>query len=353
VLKLMEPDSRPLVLLDSVQSLRDWPERFVELVRTRPQPRIVAAASVAPGAQDDSYDVVTLPSLRFAEFCALRGLPDLGAPPLDLFDPKLPSEADPENDHLFDRVLDPMLADYLVRGGFPEAAFEPDLAIAHQVVRDDVIARAVYQDLPGVVGVAKVAELERVLLATQVHGISPLQVESFADAVELDRQTVGRYLEHLSRAFLLTTLKNYAATTERSRPRVFPTDPAIPNALLERGAGVLAEPEARGSLLVSVIVSHVQEAAFARGFDTAYFREGDLEADLVVVSPAGVMPVVVIDREEVADEDAALVTRLMKRLDAPRAIVLSRARPRRRTPVSFFESVYHMPAAYFLYALNK
>ena len=35
VLKLMEPDSRPLVLLDSVQSLRDWPERFVELVRER------------------------------------------------------------------------------------------------------------------------------------------------------------------------------------------------------------------------------------------------------------------------------------------------------------------------------
>ncbi len=125
-------------------------------------------------------------------------------------------------------MLDPVLADYLVRGGFPEAAFEPDLAVAHQIVRDGVVACAVYQDLPGVVGVAKVAELERVLLATQLHGVAPLHVESFADAVELDRQTVGRYLEHLSRAFLITTLKNYAASTDRSRPRVVPTDPALP-----------------------------------------------------------------------------------------------------------------------------
>jgi hypothetical protein len=99
-------------------------------------------------------------------------------------------------------------------------------------------------------------------------------------------------------------------------------------------------------------VSHVREAAHMRGFDIAYFRDGDVEADVVVVTPEGVVPIVVIDREDVDEEDAARVERVMKRMQAKSAFLLSRARPRRKAPVSFFESVYHMPAAYFLYALN-
>jgi len=350
-LRLMEPDGRPLVLIDSLQSVPEWPERFLEVVETRPHPRIVAAAAAAPGDESPAYEVVTMPPLRFPEFCGLRGLPDLGAPPLDLLHPELP-DADPENDYLFDRVLDPVLADYLVRGGFPEAIFEPDLATAHQMVRDGVIARAVYQDLPNLVGVAKIGDLERVLLATQLHGVAPLNREAFADNVELDPATVNRYLEHLQRVFLVHTLKNYAAVTDRSRARVFPADPAIQNALLERGAGLLATPSARRSLLVSTVVSHVRDAVSDRGFDMAYFKEGDLEADVVVVTPDGVVPIVVVDFEEIGEEDAAMVEKLMKRTQAHSAFLLSRARPRRRTPVSFFESVYHMPAAYFLYALQ-
>ncbi|MHC4222677.1 MAG: ATP-binding protein [Planctomycetota bacterium] len=351
-LKLMEPDGRPLILLDALQAVPDWPERFREVVETRPHPRLVAVASVSPGSEESAYDTVYMPPLRFREFCALRGVPELDAPPLDLLEPRMPEQSDPADDYLFDRVLDPVLADYLVRGGFPEAAFEPELALAHQAVRNDVVARAVYQDLPAVVGVLKLADLERVLLATQLHGTGPLTIEAFADALDLDRSTVVRYVDHLSRAFLLTSLKNFAAATDRSRARIFPIDPALPNALLERGAGVLAYPEARRGLLVSAIVSHVEHVARERGFDTAYFREGEIEADVVVVSPGGAMPIVVVDREDLGEEEAAAVERVMKRMQATRAFLLSRARPRRKTPLSFFESVYHMPAAYFLYALG-
>jgi len=351
-LKLMEPKGQPLVLLDGLQAVPDWPERFVELIKTRPQPRIVAAAAVAPGEQDPAYDIVEMPPLRFHEFCELRGVPDLGAPALDLLHPMVPEPAEPADDYLFDRVLDPVLADYLVRGGFPEAVFEPDLGLAHQGLRDGVVARAIYQDLPAVVGVSRLADVERVLLATQLHGDAPLPVEAFADSLELDRQTVGRYLDHLQRAFLITTLKNFAAMTGRSRPRIFPVDPALPNALLERGVGVLAQPEARRSLLVTAVVSHVGQVARARGFDIAYYRDGEAEADIVLVTPQGALPIMIVDREDVGEEETAMVARVMKRMEAPSGFLLSRARPRRKAPVSFFESVYHVPAAYFLYALR-
>jgi predicted AAA+ superfamily ATPase len=351
-LQLMEPEGRPLVLLDALQALSDWPRRFLEVVETRPRPRIVAAAAVAPGAEETAYDRVYLPPLTFREFSELRGVADLGAPPLDLFQPELPAGSQPEEDYLFDRILDPLLADYLVRGGFPAPAFEPDLAVGLQSVRDDVVARAIYQDLPGVVGVVKIGDLERVLLATQLHGVGPLTVEAFADALELAPQTVGRFLDHLARAFLVTTLKNFAAVTDRSRARVFPTDPSLPNALLERGVDVMGRTEERRALLVSTIVSHVELVARERGFDTAYFREGDLEAEIVAVRPEGVVPIVVVDREDVDEQDAARAERVMKRLQASSCLLLSRARPRRRKSVSFFESVYHLPAAYFLYALR-
>ncbi|MCZ6786009.1 MAG: AAA family ATPase [Planctomycetota bacterium] len=351
VLKQIDSSKRPLLLLDGLQAVADWPERFVEVVKTRPHPRIVGTASVRPDSEDNAYESATLWPLRFREFCALRGLPELETPPLDLVDPQAPQE-DPAEDYLFDRVLDPMLADYLVRGGFPEAALEHDLRSAQTFVRDAVVSRAVYQDLPSVVGVWKLADLERVLIAALSQGGEPLVMESFSDALELDRATVARYLEHLGRAFLLTPLKNYAAATDRSRARLHPTDPSLSNALLERGATVLARPRERRALIVSAVVSHVAEAVRERGFDVAYFREGEVACDVVVVTPEGAIPILVVDRDEVTEEEEATVERLIKRLKVRHVFVLSRARPRRRAPLSFFESAIHLPASYFLYALR-
>jgi predicted AAA+ superfamily ATPase len=349
--RLMEPRGRPLFLVDSVQALPQWPERFLELVKTRPHPRFVGAASVSPGVADPvAFDTVHLGPLSFREFCALKGLPDLGAPPLDLGDPRLPDRTDPREDFLFHRVLDPMLADYLVRGGFFETALAPDPAQAHELVRQEVVARAVYQDLPAVVNVDKVGELERVLLAALLQGGLVVR-EALADVLEIDPSTVSRYLDLLARAFLLLELRNFAGVVDRSRVRLFPVDPALPNALFERGAAVLARPEERRSLLAGALVAHLQRAARERGFDLAYFREGDLEADAVLVGPEGAIPVLLVDREEAGEEEAAQAAKVLKRTQASNAFVLSRAGPRVRAPVTFFESVYHLPASYFLYAL--
>ncbi|MHC4954411.1 MAG: ATP-binding protein [Planctomycetota bacterium] len=351
LIKLLEPEGQPWVLLDGIQAVPEWPARLRELIDTRPQARFVAASAVADGQHDPSYDHVRVPPLRFREQCALRGLPELGAPPLDPVALELPRDPDSADDYLFDRVLEPLLADYLVRGGFPEAALPSDPAEGRAQVREEVVARAIYEDLPAVVHVMTQADLERVFLAVLMHGSAPLPVESFSDALGLTSQTLGRYLDHLDRCFLLNTLRNFAASTERSRPRLFPTDPALPNAFLDRGAEVLAQPVARRDLLLGAIVAHVSLYAQERGFDLAYFKDGDLEADIVLVTPEGALPILLFDREEVGEEEVARVDRLMKRMSVQRAIVLSRARPRRREAITFFESVDHLPASYFLYAL--
>jgi predicted AAA+ superfamily ATPase len=351
VTKLMAPEGRPWILLDGLQSVPDWPARFAELLATRPHAHFVAASSVAAGEPADGYETVRVPPLRFREVCALRGLPDLGAPPLDPVQLALPEESDPADDYLFQRVLEPLLADYLVRGGFPDAALPSDPAEGREEIRTDVVARAIYQDLPSVVTVGTQADLERVLLATLLHGTGPVHVEAFSDALGLDSKTLGRYHDHLERAFLLHELRNFAASTERSRPRLFPADPSLTNSFLERGAEVLADIEARRELLAGALVSHLVEYAQERGFDLAYFREGDLSADLVLVTPDGALPIVLVDREEIGEEEASRVDRLMKRTNSRRAILLSRARPRRREALTFFEAVDHLPAAYFLYAL--
>jgi len=351
-LKLMEPEGRPWVLLDGLQTVPDWPQRFGELLATRPQAHFVAASAVADGVHESTYDTVRVAPLRFREQCALRGLPELGAPKLDPLALQLPESPDAADDYLFDRVLEPLLAEYLLRGGFPESVLPSDPAEGRLRIREGVVARAIYEDLPAVVQVLTQADLERVLLAVLLHGSAPIAVESFSDSLGLTSHTFGRYLDHLDRCFLLHTLRNFAASTERSRPRLFPTDPALPNAFLDRGAEVLAQPDARRDLLLGAVVDHVAHYAEAHGFDLAYFREGDLEADLVLVTPEGALPIVLFDSDDVGEEEVARVDRLMKRMEAQRAIVLSRARPRRREALTFFESVDHLPAAYFLYALD-
>ena len=353
LLRQMDSEPRPWVLLDGLQAVPDWPARLRELIDTRPQAHFLAASSVAPDSHEEAYEIVRVPPLRFREQCELRGLPELGAPPLDPVALELPAQSDEKGDYLFDRVLDPLLADYLVRGGFPEAVLPSDPAEGRARVRDGVVARAIYEDLPSVVSVLKQADLDRVLVGVLRHGSAPLAVEAMSDSLGLTSSTLGRYLDHLERCYLLHSLRNFAATTERSRPRLFPVDPALPNAFLERGAEVLAQPEERCDLLRAAIVDHLAHYAHLRGFDLAYFREGDLEADVVLVTPEGALPIVLFDREEIGEEEASRVDRLMKRMEVPRAIVLSRARRRRREAVTFFASVDHLPVAYLLYALAQ
>jgi len=179
VIRLMEPKARPWLMLDGLQALPDWPTRFRELLATRPQAHFIASSSVAPGEADPDYDTVRVPPFRFREVCAFRGLPDLGAPALDLVDLQLPDHPDPADDYLFHRVLEPLLADYLVRGGFPDSVVPTgptfDLAGSRAAVRQHVVARAIYQDLPSVVNVSTQSDLERVLLATLLHGSGPIQ----------------------------------------------------------------------------------------------------------------------------------------------------------------------------------
>ncbi len=340
-----------LLLLDGLQALPDWPRHLHELLEKHPGERLIAAVSSRPEPGEVSCEVLQLPPMRFREFCNLRGLPDLQAPGLDLLDADMPP-ADRAEDYFFNRALDPLLADYLVRGGFPQAVLESDPVAGREGIREGVVARALFQDLPGVAGVQKPGDLQRVLLSALLHGGAPIPIELFAENLDLDRQTATRYLEHLSRLQLITSLRNHAAATERSRPRVYPTDPGLSNALLERGAAVLARPVERRALLAGVVVSHVEDFARARGLDLGYFREGDVEADVVLVTPDGPVPIVIVDREEVTEAEANAVDRVMKKMRATTAFVLSRAQPRRRQAVSFFESVVHLPAAYFLYALR-
>ena len=55
---------------------------------------------MSPGSEESVYDTVYMPPLRFREFCALRGVPELDAPPLDLLEPRMPEQSDPADDYL-------------------------------------------------------------------------------------------------------------------------------------------------------------------------------------------------------------------------------------------------------------
>ncbi|MDH3592151.1 MAG: AAA family ATPase, partial [Planctomycetota bacterium] len=82
--RIGDKSERPLVLIDGLQAVPNWPERWLELVHTRPRPRFLAATSVTPALTDPAFETWHLHPLSFREFCTWRGVPGLEAPPLDL-----------------------------------------------------------------------------------------------------------------------------------------------------------------------------------------------------------------------------------------------------------------------------
>lgn len=334
------------LLLDEIQHAPRW-SGWLKRIADRRDPYVFlatgsSATALARGGQDEGvgrWREMMLFPWSFREHVELRGAGDLA-----LIDPGAGADLraralaiTPAQATLLAGALD----DYLLRGGFPEAALAEDLREARRRLKQDILDRALGRDITDVVDVdARVLERMFLRICRQPGGL--WNASEVASDLGVSRALVSRYLLVLEGAFLVFRLPNLASPI-KGLPKVYLVSPAMRAALLGIEPAQLRVPEEWGRMVENAVMATLVGAR-PNATTVGFWRQGDTECDGVVIEPSE--PSELIEVKRGGRGAGTGITRAREALRiAGGAWVLTAEDPTRALP----DGTMHVTAAVWLY----
>ncbi|HIE26947.1 TPA: ATP-binding protein [Candidatus Poribacteria bacterium] len=142
---------------------------------------------------------------------------------------------DPVQYEKLKRLTKPIFHQYLLRGGFPEGVFTENLNRYLLDIREDIIDRVLYKDIPELFGVRDRRVLYDLFVFTVYNSGNLFSFNSLAQTLGAKTDTISNYIQYLAASDVIAVLPKYARTVEgtlRTQKKVYVADVAIRNALL-------------------------------------------------------------------------------------------------------------------------
>jgi predicted AAA+ superfamily ATPase len=286
-----EGDGVEYILLDEVQVAPEWATWIKHQVDFRRTRRIAVTGSAMPisSASQESgvgrWHTIKLPTLSFSEYLRIR---DVAIPPM----PQPGSLANlfswPSAEFVAASTAAAPLAghfhEYLLRGGFPQTARVENITAAQRLLREDIVEKVLKRDMTALFGVRRIIELEKLFVYLCMHDGGLLDMTALCTQLELNKATVGNFLELLEACNLIYKLPPYGYGKERLRARykVYLADAAIAGSVLLRGVGLLNDPIRLGQTVECAFFKHVFTHYYAASMNFCYWRVKDgREVDIV------------------------------------------------------------------------
>ena len=262
---------RIYVFFDEIQKADDWENKVKLHYDLYPGVKFVLTGSASVQLRRRSRESMAgrmfsllVEPLSFEEFLELSGKP---------------VEAIKKDPRLWDRELAPLFHRYLRYGSFPELVGEEDEERARSYIRDGIVERVIYRDLPSEFGLRDV-ELLRALF--NIVAASPGAITSYREVSKdlgRDQRTVSDYFGYLEYGLLTRSVYNYRGSPIASARKAKKVYLGTPN---------LASGEEKASKLLENFVLMKTGARF-------FYRDG-FEVDFVLADGEGLTAVEVKER---------------------------------------------------------
>lgn len=321
--KLSKP-ARAFLFLDEIQFIRDWSTMLKRIYETRPNVKIFASGSSSLGIRRGmgeslagrAFDV-TVPTLSFREYLRFRGVESPRLPPI-WSNHKMPASF-----MLIKEDVSNALTEYLIRGGYPETVAMRPISKVHRYIRQSVLERVVYHDLPETEDIANPASMMHLLKILASISSQRFEIANIAPDIGMKAQTASKYLSVLERAMLMSTCYNYTKSMvkqARSSKRAYLTDNGLISSLLGYDESVGSQE--LGRLAETAAFNHLSRAS------QVYFwrdPQGN-EVDMVLTSRSGPIPIEVKYQSSIYKSDAKGLVRFCDVNDSARAFLVTRDR---------------------------
>ena len=131
---------------------------------------------------------------------------------------------------VYNKELKNELAAYTKTGGFPELMHERDESKIRKYVKELVVDRVVYIDIPKVFDVDEPELLVKLLALISAKPGMIFDYDSVASDLKRNRKTISNYIFYLEKAFLIRKVYNFSrnlVTSEKKLKRIYPSIVAL------------------------------------------------------------------------------------------------------------------------------
>jgi len=132
-----------------------------------------------------------------------------------------------DNIDLHSKELELLFAEYMRTQGFPELINTTDKEIIKKYIKDSILEKIIYRDIPSLVRVRNPAILASLLTIFTEEPGKLVELANLADELQISRQTLAQYLRYLEEAFLVRKLYNYSKNRRKIERKLKKYYPAV------------------------------------------------------------------------------------------------------------------------------
>jgi len=216
--ELLENDlsgGRTLVLLDEVQKLLDWENQAKALYDLHPRLKMMISGSESLFIKRKSRATLAgrifefqVEPLDFNEYLNFKG---------DLLSPA--GLYAKENKRAYD--------EYLRTQGFPELVGVRDKVIIQKYIRESIVEKVLYRDIPQLFKIKQITVLESLLGMLMDEPGQLVDLTALGRDLSITRQTLSLYLRYLEESYLIRRLYNYSKNRRKIGRKLKKVYPAI------------------------------------------------------------------------------------------------------------------------------
>ena len=217
--ELMEKDfknEKYLILLDEIQKLTDWENQLKSIYDiNKGNIKIIISGSESLFIKRKSKETLAgrifefkIEQLLFREFLFFKGV---NFKPIGLYE----------------RELIKLFKEFILTLGFPELINIKDKTVIKEYIRESIIERIIYKDIPKLFKIKDISVLESLLNIFIDDPGQVIEVSKLAKELKISRQTIINYLTYLEESFLIKKLYNFSKNRRKIERKLKKFYPAI------------------------------------------------------------------------------------------------------------------------------
>jgi len=257
-------EGKYIFLLDEIQKLVDWENQVKAVYDNNPNIKIVISGSESLFIRKKSKESLagrifefTVKPLTFNEFLRFKGVN---------FNPI----------KIYEKELQKLFFEFALIQGFPELINVNDKEIIVKYLKETVLERIIYKDIPEAYSIRDISVLRAIMnMITEEPG-QIIELADMGKELRITRQTLSNYLEYLENSFLIRKIYNFTNNTrssERKLKKYYPTICA-PEKLFSQDALV------QSKVFETIIVNNLEAKYFWRD---PYKNEVDIIKDNIPI----------------------------------------------------------------------
>ena len=314
---------RKYIFLDEIQKVPYWRDVLKRFYDTREDIKFIISGSSSLQIKKSKESLAGrifdfyMPVLSFKEFLELKGITteNMG------FNFRKMEGFYERNIHKKE-MFESLLEEYIFKGAFPELVREEEEEIIRNYIKNSVIEKIVFEDIPSVFGVKRRDVLSSVLEYSSRETANLLDIKNLSSVLGVNYHTLKSHIFYLQNSFVIDILYNYSKSISkqlRKNKKLHIVHPSVGISVLGYSRDSLGG-EMLGRFVETMVFQHMKNLS-KRIF---FWRTPQKDEVDVVVEDGKPIPIEVKYKTAIAPKDLKSMVKFMKRFGVKEGFLVTK-----------------------------